>query len=62
MAAVDRITAIEESRGDISRSSRSALDPQAQPFQDLIDRLFYAMAGLTNHEVEGLEKRLATML
>lgn len=62
IAAVDRIIAIEESRGDISRTARSALDPEAQPYQDLIDRLFYAMAGLSELEAAGLESRLAGML
>ena len=34
----------------------------AQPFQDLIERLLYAMAGLTPDESAGLEARLAQML
>ena len=59
---VKRIMAIEAARGEIPRSMRSALDPQAQPYQDLIDRLFYAMAGLTPAESAGLEERLAHML
>jgi hypothetical protein len=62
IAAVQRITALETDRGSIARVERSALDPAAQPYQDLIDRLFFAMAGLTNDEVEGLEERYAKML
>ena len=59
---VHRITPIEAGRGDIARTDRSHLDPAAQPYQDLIDRLFYAMAGLTDDEAKGLEDRLARML
>ena len=60
--AVNRIISIERARGTIARSERSALDRVAQPYQDLIDRLFYAMAGLTDDEIQGLEDRLARML
>lgn len=60
--AVRKIIAIESARGDIPRSARSALDPKAQAYQDLIDRLFYAMAGLTEAEANALEERLSRML
>lgn len=59
---VGRIIAIEQARGQIARVERSALAPDAQPFQDMIDRLLYAMAGLTAKEAAGLETRLAAML
>ena len=59
---VQRITDIEENRGHIARSDRSALAPEAQPLQDLLDRIIYRMAGLTDDEVRGLEERLARML
>lgn len=59
---VKRIMQIEKGRGEIARSDRSKLDPAAQPYQDLIDRLFYAMAGLTDAEAKGLEDRLSRML
>ena len=59
---VRRIERIEKGRGKIARAARSALAPDAQPLQDLIDRLFYAMAGLTDDEAAGLEGRLAGML
>ena len=52
----------EEHRGEIARSERSALCAEAQPYQDLIDRLLYAMAGLSENEARGLEERLARML
>jgi hypothetical protein len=39
-----------------------APSPAAQPLQDFIDRLLYAMASLTEEEVRGLEERLAYML
>lgn len=59
---VRRIIAIEQARGEIARAERSALDPAAQPLQNLIDRLLYAMAGLTAEESVALETRLAAML
>jgi len=58
---VNRIAAIEENRGDIARNERSALAVAAQPYQDFIDRLFFAMAGLSEAEASALEKRLARM-
>jgi len=59
---VGRIIAIEAARGEIARTERSHLAPAAQPFQDFIDRLLYAMAGLTADEARGLEERLDSML
>jgi hypothetical protein len=59
---VDEIVRIERARGDIARTERSALAPESQPYQDMIDRLLYRMAGLGDDEVRGLEARLATML
>jgi hypothetical protein len=38
------------------------LAPKTQPYQDLIDRILYRMAGLTDAEAQGLEKRLEGML
>jgi hypothetical protein len=58
----NRIVAVEANRGDIGRTERSALDPKAQPYQDLLDRIIYRMAGLTDAEAAGLERRLAGML
>jgi hypothetical protein len=46
----------------IAQTERSALAPEAQPFQDLIDRILYRMAGLTDDEAKGLETRLEGML
>jgi hypothetical protein len=60
--AVQRTVAIEQSRGDISRADRSALAPDARPYQDLIDKLFFRMAGLSDTEEKGLEDRLSRML
>jgi len=62
MRLVDEITKIEAARGDIARTERSALAPEAQPYQDLIDRILYRLAGLTDAEAQGLEKRLEAML
>jgi hypothetical protein len=59
---VDEISNLEAARGDIARTERSALAPEAQPYQDLLDRIFYRMAGLTDAEAKGLEKRLEAML
>ncbi len=59
--AVQQIIEIEDSRGEIRRVDRSALDPHAQPYQDFIDRLFYAMAGISDAEARDLEERLSRM-
>ena len=59
---VDQITRVEKDRGEIARSDRSALAPEAQPYQDLIDRILFRMAGLTDSEVTSLEQRLESML
>jgi hypothetical protein len=59
---VDTITKIEAARGEIARTERSALAPEAQPYQDLLDKVLFRLAGLTDEEAAGLEKRLATML
>jgi hypothetical protein len=59
---VDGIIDIESSRGDISRSERSALAPDAQKLQAGIDRIMYRLAGLNKMEVAGLEDRLSRML
>ncbi len=60
--AVDQIIKIEEARKNMSRSDRSSLHPLAQPYQDFIDGVLYAMAGLSADEVAGLEERLSRML
>ncbi|MEK6677658.1 MAG: Eco57I restriction-modification methylase domain-containing protein [Planctomycetota bacterium] len=59
---VERIIAIELKRGDIARTERSALDPKAQPLQELLDRIIFRMAGLSDAESKALEQRLAKML
>lgn len=59
---IEQIERIERGRGKIARAERSRLAEEAQPYQDLIDRLFYAMAGLTDAEAAALESRLASML
>jgi hypothetical protein len=59
---VRRIMVIEDSRGEIARNERSSLAAASQPLQDLIDRLLYAMAGLSEEESASLEERLANML
>jgi hypothetical protein len=62
VAAVVRIMAIERERGEIARTDRASLSPEAQPYQDVIDKLLYGMAGLTTEEVRGLEERYERML
>ena len=59
---VEKIIEIETARGEIARSDRSSLAPEAQPLQDLLDHIFFRMAGLTDHEAAGLEDRLSRML
>jgi hypothetical protein len=62
IAAVQQIMKFEADRGEIARTERSALATAAQPYQDLIDRLFFGMAGLSDEEVKALEVRYAKML
>jgi hypothetical protein len=59
---VERLIELEATRGNIGRAERSSLSAGAQPFQELIDRAFYALAGLTTSEAVDLEKRLSSML
>jgi len=49
-------------RGDIAHTERSALDPMVQPLQDLLDRIIFRRAGLSDAESAALEERLAKML
>src|SRR3972149_3707535 len=49
---------LEERRGDIARTERSALAVEAQPYQDLLDRILYRMAGLTDAEAQGVGERV----
>lgn len=60
-SAIRKIEAIEDERDLLRRTERSALDPHAQGYQDFIDRLFYAMAGISDPEARALEARLAVM-
>jgi len=60
--SVDHIIDIETRRGEIPRAARSSLSSDAQAYQDLIDKLFYKMAGLTEGESTALEERLSRML
>jgi hypothetical protein len=59
---VQLITDCETRRGSIMRTERSALCSEAQPIQDLLDKIIFRLAGLTDAEAEGLEQRLSTML
>jgi len=59
---VRRIIPLESARGDIPRTARSRLSPQAQAHQDLIDRILFSAAGLSEPEAEALVRRLALML
>ena len=58
----NKIISIEAQRGEITRSERSALHPEAQLFQDLIDKVLFSLAGLTEKESIQLEERLGKML
>jgi hypothetical protein len=61
-AIVSRIVTSERARGKITRSARSALAPASQVWQDIINRAFYAMAGLADSEQQELSERLRAML
>jgi Eco57I restriction-modification methylase len=56
------IRGLEEKRGAISRRERSTLGVQAQPYQDLIDRLLFRMAEITPAEEDHIRTRLRSML
>jgi hypothetical protein len=60
--ATRTIIAYECKRRNVQRSERSMLSPEAQPYQDFIDAVVYAMAGLSREEVTALEERLKKML
>lgn len=60
--ATEKIIEIEEARGDVSKRERALLAAGAQPYQVFIDRIVFAMAGLSDMEVIALEKRLAEMV
>ncbi len=60
--AVGEIETIERDRGPMKRRDRSKLSPTGQPFQDFIDRLLFRMAGLSDAEAVGVERRLAAWL
>jgi len=59
---VDRIIGAERDRGLISRAARSQLAAKSQAWQDVIDRMFALMAGISPTEHAALRERLATML
>ncbi len=59
---VERIIAVEARRGPITRRQRAGLDPRAQLFQDLIDRMLFAAAGIAPDEAARLVTRLGQML
>ena len=60
--AATRIVEIERERGEISRRERSALAEKAQPYQNFIDSILFAMAGINEAEARGLDDRLAGMM
>ncbi len=62
IAAVQEIIQIEDTRGSIARTERSALATKAQPYQDFIDQVLFDLAGFTTAQIHGLRSRLATML
>jgi hypothetical protein len=61
--ASSAIAQIECSRTpDLSRFARSALATEAQPIQDAVDKILFAIAGLSESESNGLQERLENML
>jgi Eco57I restriction-modification methylase len=56
-----RIQAIETGRPSVSRAARSHLDSRAQPLQDAIDALLFALVGFGAADVTGLSSRLDAM-
>jgi hypothetical protein len=60
--SVKSIVECESQRGIITRSQRSSLSEDAQDYQEMIDNVLYALAGISEREAKLLEQRLATML
>lgn len=60
--SVAQIIRNEEARGEISRRERAALSTESQPYQDFIDHILFAMAGLTRQESAELTDRLGRMM
>jgi hypothetical protein len=60
--ATGRIIELERERGEIRRRERSALAEEAQPYQTFIDRILFAMAGISETEAVALDNRLGTMM
>ena len=56
-----RIQTIESTRASVSRAERAHLDVRAQPLQDAIDTLLFALVGFGAVDVTGLTNRLNAM-
>ena len=61
ICATEKIIEIEAARSDVNKRERASLAAEAQPCQDFIDRIVFAMAGLSDSEMTGLDKRLTEM-
>ena len=61
-SASTRIVAIETARGEVGKRNRAVLSKEAQPYQDFIDHVLFAMAGLSTDESQALEQRLEVMM
>ncbi len=59
---VRRIREAEGQRGIITRTERARLSEVAQPYQNALDQIVFALAGLDMREFRGIEERLKHML
>ena len=57
-----KISTIEADRGSVSKRARASIDPEAQPYQVLIDTILFGMAGFSRAEVRGIEDRLQELV
>jgi hypothetical protein len=56
-----RVRAIEKCRGPVSRADRARLATTAQPYQDLMDGIFFRLVGFAERETASLSERLEEM-
>jgi hypothetical protein len=59
---VCRILQVEQKRGAVSKIDRAHLAEDAQPAQDIIDRLLFSIAGFSNEETGGIEERIKELV
>jgi hypothetical protein len=62
VCAADKVIEIEAARAEVNKRDRAFLAAHAQPYQKFIDRIIFAMAGLSELEAIALEQRLTQIV